>query len=153
MNRWARTALGLSTVAAAAWIAAGLLGYRVVDVASLARHTLVAFSALLGLLLMQTWVAVYLLTLERLMRRTRGWKAGDAAELARARRRGLLGSALAIVAASAQFTTANALYPARLDPSWHAVAGAASVVALIAALALETSALRRAGGVVAAAAE
>lgn len=153
MNRWGRTALALSTVAAVAWVAAGLLGYRVVDVASLARHTLIAFSALLGLLLMQLWVAVYLLTLERLMRRAGGLSAGGAAELARARRSGLLGSALAIVAASAQFTTANALYPARLDPTWHAIAGSASVVALIAALALETSALRRAGRVVAAAAE
>lgn len=153
MNRWGRTALALSTVAAVAWVAAGLLGYRVVDVASLARHTLIAFSALLGLLLMQLWVAVYLLTLERLMRRAGGSSAGGAAELARARRGGLLGSTLAIVASSVQFTTANALYPARLDPSWHAAAGAVSVVALIAALLLETRALRRAGRVVAATAD
>jgi hypothetical protein len=149
MNRWGRIVVFLSAVAGVAWAGAGLLGYRVVDAASLARHTLFSFSALLALVLAHCWVAVYLLTLERLLARRAAIVEPDAAALARARRRGLSGALLAIGAVVAQFSTANALYPGRIEPRWHALAGLASVLALLAALWLETGALRRAGAAVA----
>jgi len=147
MNRWSRIVVFLSAVAAVAWTGAGWLGFRVTDLATLARHTLVSFSALLALLLVHLWVAIYLLTLERLLTRQGTVAGAAAATLASARRAGAGGALVAIVAVVAQFTTANALFPGRLEPRWHAAAGLASVVALIVALALETVALRRAGSV------
>jgi hypothetical protein len=147
MNRWGRIVWTLAAVATAAWLAGGLAGYRVADLPTLARHTLLAFSALLALALTHLWVAVYVVVFERLMRDRVGLDAAEASALRTARRRGLAGAAIALIAAIAQFTSANALYPARLDPAWHAGAGLVTLVALGAALALEAAALRRAGRV------
>lgn len=147
MNRWGRIVWSLAALATAAWLVGGLAGYRVDDLPTLARHTLLAFSALLALALTHLWVAVYLVVFERLMRARVGVAAAEASALRSARQRGLTGAALALVATVAQFTTANALYPARLDPAWHAGAGLVTLVALGAALALEAAALRQAGRV------
>lgn len=145
MNRWGRIVWSLAALATAAWLASGLAGYRVADLPTLARHTLLAFSALLALALAHLWVAVYVVVFERLMRERVGVGAAEASALKAARRWGLGGAAIALVAAVAQFTSANALYPARLDPAWHAGAGFATLVALGAALAFEAAALRQAG--------
>jgi len=142
MNRWGRIVMALASLATAAWIGAGALGYDVVDGGTLARHTLLAFSALLALVLCHAWIAVYLLVAERLVRAA---NAAAAAALARSRRLGVAAAALAVTATIAQFTSANALYPARLDARWHALAALATVVVLVLALALERSALAAAG--------
>lgn len=146
MNRWGRIVWSLAALASAAWISGGLLGYRIVDAETLARHTLVAFSALLALALTHLWVAVYLVVLERLMRRGFATSAAATRALTSARRRGVAAAAVAVFAPVAQFTSANALYPSRLDAGWHAVAGLLTAIALGVALGLERRALRDAGG-------
>ncbi|HLF55367.1 MAG TPA: hypothetical protein VI942_00840 [Thermoanaerobaculia bacterium] len=147
MNRWSRIVLGLAVIATAAWLAAGALGYRVADDRSLAIHTLISFVALLGIVLTQGWIAVFAAVSERLVsRRTEGARG----ELARARRVAVASATLAIAAAAAQFTVANAHYPGRLGARTHLVAGVASAAILLLALAAETRALSRHGRAIAA---
>jgi hypothetical protein len=147
LNRWARIVWTLSLLAAAGWIAGGWAGYEVRDGATLARHTLLVFAALLVIVLTHGWVAIYLVTFERLLARDATLSAHQSASLARARRRGAIGAALATIATVAQFAISNALYPARLVGSWHALAALVSSLALAFAAALEWRALSAAGGV------
>lgn len=145
MNRWARIVVAMAAVATAGWIAAGVLGFRVADDGTLADHTLISFAALLLLLLSQTWVAAFALASERLALRRVDRRRAEAATMVRSGRIAALWAGVAIVAALAQFTVSNALYPGRLEPRAHTVAGAAAALAIVLALAVEVRALRRHG--------
>lgn len=149
MNRWSKIVLALTTVATAAWIGVGAYGFRVADEESFARHTLVAFVALLALVFSHGWIAVFAAVSPGMIRR----QAGGGAEfpgLRAARRFALPAAVLAILAAVAQFVVSNALYPSRLNRRAHLLAAAASAVILIVAVCFEALALRRHGGAVAA---
>ena len=139
MNRWAKIVWTMSAVAAAGWIGAGALGYRVEDQRTLAIHTLASFVALLALLLAQVWMAVFALASRALVARATGER--DRA-LASAARRLLFASVLAVAAATAQFTVSNALFPAKLRAESHGRAAAASILVVVAALVVEARALR-----------
>lgn len=143
MNRWCRIVLALSVAATVVWISGGWVGYQVRSDSTLARHTLLVFGALLALLLTHGWVGIYLVTLERLLRRRADLGPDVHSALARSRRWGVSGAALGVTAPLAQFLSGNALYPGRLDAQWHAVGGLLSAVALTVTLALEWRALRR----------
>jgi hypothetical protein len=145
MNRWSRIVLGLAALAAAAWLATGALGFRVADDRTLAEHTLLGFVALLGLVLTQSWIAVFALVSGRLIGRRTGGARPELIELARAGRRATAAGVAAVVAATAQFTLSNALYPGRLDARSHLAAAIASAVVVALALVVETRALARHG--------
>jgi len=145
VNRWSRIVWTLSLLAAIGWIAGGWFGYEVRDGASLARHTLLVFFALLALVLTHGWVAIYLLAVEQLLRRRARPSQSEESSLARARRRGAIGAALAIAAALAQFAVSNALFPDRLDAGWHAWGALGTAMLLALAALLERSALAATG--------
>lgn len=140
MNRWANIVWSIALVATLGWLGAGALGYRVHDQRSLTIHTLASFVALLALLLAHGWMAVFALASRRFVARASG---SDSPALASAGRAVLFVSLLAIVAALAQFTVSNALFPARLKAKGHAQAAALSASAIALALVVEMRALRR----------
>lgn len=147
MNRWSRIVWTLALGASIAWVVGGAEGYRVHSDATLARHTLITFGALLGLVLTHTWVGVYLLTFERLLKRRVELGAREVDALRLARVGGVASAVGAIAVALLEFLLANALYPARLDPARHAVGGAVSALLLATLLVVEGRALSRAGGI------
>jgi uncharacterized membrane protein len=145
MNRWSRIVWWLAIVSTAGWIAGGLLGYRAVDQLTLARHTLTSLVALLALILCHSWIALFSLVSRGLLSRT-------GAEIDRQLRSAIgiaaVAATVAIVAAVAQFTVSNALFPARLEATRHAIAGGSSVLVLVLALVFEGRALARHGAAV-----
>jgi hypothetical protein len=144
VNRWARIVLTLAALATAGWIAAGVAGYTVASDDTLARHTLLAFSALLALLLTHAWVAVFAAASARALRGRHSEASGAAlVELVKAARLAAGGASVAIAAAVLQFTLSSALYPGRWPPRAHALAGLFATVLLVAALLIEARALRR----------
>jgi hypothetical protein len=145
VNRWSRIVWTLALAASLAWVGGGWLGYAVRDDATLARHTLLVFSALLALVLTQGWVAIHLIAAERLLSRVAGCSTAERATLVRARRQGGVAALVAMASAIGEFAVSNAVYPARLTPRWHALGALASVLILAVALAVEMGALRRAG--------
>lgn len=147
MNRWSRIVWTLALLGALAWIVGGSFGYEVRDNASLARHTLLVFAALLALVFTHGWVAVHLLVVERLLRRSSRLSARETSIMASARRRGAAGATLALVSVVAQFAVSNALYPGRLGAGWHALGALGSALVLGLALTLEWAALTAAGKV------
>jgi len=146
MNGWARIVWSLGLAATLGWIGAGAFGYRVVDQATLGLHTLASFAALLALLLAHGWMAVFALTSRNLVARVAG---ATSPALASACRATFLAGVLAILAASAQFSVSNALFPSRLAARTHAAAAAASIVVLVAALAVQARGLAAHGRAIA----
>jgi len=153
MNRWAKIVLALTALAAAGWIGTGVYGFRVADDATLTRHTLVSFVALVTIVLGQGWIAVFAAVSPRLVASA----APDRPELVAAVRRVRLwavgAAVVAVLAVLAQFVVANALYPGRLDARAHALAGSVSAALLLVATAVEAWALARHGRAVDAAPE
>lgn len=139
MNRWATIVFALALVAAAAWVATGVYGFRVIDRETFALHALVAYGALLALVLTQAWFALFALASRALVRRAVG---RDTAELVRAARAILAASLLAIAACAAHFTASSALFPSGQSARTHALAALGSLVALVVALAVEARSLR-----------
>lgn len=149
MNRWAKIVLALAALATAGWLAAGVLGFRVRDDASLAMHTLVSFSALLALVLFHSWVAVFTAWSAAGLRRSAPRGTAAAVELRRIARRTLAAGAAAVLAGGTQFVVSNLLYPAHLSPGVHALAGAAATIVLTLVLAVEARALAAHGRIAA----
>jgi len=147
MNRWGKIVLVLATVATAAWLVSGWLGRSVIDDATLARHTLIAFSALLALLLTHGWIVAYLLLLRRYLGAAVSLEPKDRRELDRGRAIGVGSAGAAVVSALLLFTVSNALYPARLKAGPHTWAAIVCSVVLVAALVVEGRALVSAGRV------
>jgi len=143
MNRWARIVLVLSAVATLAWLVGGLLGWSVASDATLARHTLVSFGALLALLLCQGWIVVFLAVSERKIGALAGVPAGELAEIGRARRDASVAAVLVLAAVTGQFAISSLTFPSRFDRLVHVVGGAASVLLLVVAWAVETKAFGR----------
>jgi hypothetical protein len=98
--------------------------------------------ALLALILCHSWIALFSLVSRRLLSR-----AGAEVDRRLTASIGVAAAAAlaAIVAALAQFTVANALFPARLEAHRHAIAGGVSVLVLVVALVFEGRALARHG--------
>lgn len=145
MNRWARIVLVLSALSILAWTASGLLGWRVESDATLAVHTLVAFGALLALLLCQGWVMVFLAVSEHKIAALGTVAASELAEISRARRDASIAAVLVLVATTGQFASSSLTYPAHFHRLAHLVGGAVSVLLLAAAWGVETMALKRHG--------
>ena len=141
MNRWAKIVMTLAALATSGWVAAGALGFRVRDDSSLALHTLVSFSALLALVLLHSWVAVFAAWSAIGLRPFAPRGAAAAVELRRIARRTLVASAAAVLVGGAQFVVSNLLYPAHLSPSAHGFAGAASAIVFALVLVVEARAL------------
>jgi len=153
MNRWAKIVLALTALAAAAWIGTGVYGFRVADDATLTRHTLVSFLALVTIVLGQGWIAVFAALSPRLVASATPSRPELVAGLRRVRRWAVSAAVVAVLAVLAQFVVANALYSGRLDARTHALAGALSAALLLASTAVEGWALARHGRAVDAARE
>jgi hypothetical protein len=145
MNRWARIVVTLAGLAWAGWLLAGTIGFRVIDDGTLADHTLISFVALLGLVLTQAWVAAFALAAERLALPRADRDRAEAAAMVRSGRRAAGWALVATLAALAQFTVSNALYPGRLGARGHAAAGTAAALVILVAMILEARALGRHG--------
>ncbi len=141
MNRWSRIVLALAAVATLSWLYAGATGFRVNDDQSLALHTLISFAALLALVLTHTWVAVFVVVSERLIRRRGGCADSELRALAQARRRGLSGALASVGLAVSMFALSNALIPGHLDRRNHLVMAVIACLAVVGALLLEAQAL------------
>jgi len=145
LNRWARIVLSLSALSTAGWIVSGALGYRIHDPSALFRHTLIAFAALLGIVLTQAWIATFSIVSLRLARRL-GLESREAfRRAARASGWSVIAALLSILSALILFTLSNALYPARLAARPHGEEAAASAAILVIALVVEARMLTRHG--------
>jgi len=141
VNRWARIVWVLAVAATGGWVFSAWLGRGVVSDPTLARHTLVAFAALLALVLAHGWIATYLLLLSRALPRAAELGREEKRRLFDNRIRGVVSAVTSILAALALFAVSNALYPARLEARPHAWFALVSCVVLTAALGLEARSL------------
>ncbi len=147
MNRWSRIVLAIGLVATASWVGAAGIGFQVDSQESLGFHMMLSFGALLALVLVHGWVALFAIASERWVKSASGRAS---VELAATRRLAVGAASVALLAALLQFTLSNALYPARLQALPHALAGLASCLVLAAALIVEARALTRHGREIAA---